>query len=374
MLRLRKAGPIIKPNRNLKAPPISIQTRNKWTSQGVLLSSVPLVGLAGWIGYHEIKSLSEDQILFRISRDPQVRADAVAQKIVTAATVWMKAQSDKRALGIKSELSDTITDEELKLEKDQTEQSYYPGALERLGDEHLLPDNHLLWQVHVLQNPIPNAFVSPQGAPRQIFITTGMLNLADTPDELALIVAHELAHILCNHGKYHAVDESLIFGVGIWCLKTPSVLLTAALLLSLQLYDLVVIKRRSRQNEMEADMLALKLAALAGFDTRAASEIFRKIAMYSSTMSGTEWQSTHPPSLARYHYLKEGAKQENREAYGTGMQSDLVTRLSNALWASTVKKNQSWGDRIKVKNVDAKKSNEANPSHDDDDEGVYLLD
>jgi predicted Zn-dependent protease len=356
--------------------PISDPMRT-WIGRGavLLLSSAPFVGCAGWVGYHEIESLSEDQILFRISGNPQVRVDAVAPRIVAAATVLTRMALHHGAHAIKSELSDSgVTGDEELLARIVNNESVqgYSGALVRLGVDHM-EDNHIMWQVHVIDNPLPNAFVvSSDGAPRQIFVTTGMVNLADTPDELALIIAHELAHILFNHTKHNAVEEILTFVGGVWLFKTPSFLTTAALLLSSGLYDLAVIKRRSRKHEVEADMLALRLAAIAGYDTDAASEIFRKLALYSSSSSDDiEWLSTHPPSLARYHYLKELAREENRETYGTGLQANLVTRLSNALWASTINKNQSWGERIKAKNIDTIKSKEANPS-DDEGEGFYL--
>ena len=47
--------------------------------------------------------------------------------------------------------------------------------------------------------------------------------------------------------------------------KTPSFLTTAALSLSSWLYDLTVIKRRSRKHEMEADIMGLQLAAITGY-------------------------------------------------------------------------------------------------------------
>jgi predicted Zn-dependent protease len=313
------------------------------------------------MGYQEIESLSEEQILFRISRNPQVRMDAVAPRIVAAASMLVRSNMSNRAQAVKSELSDSATDEELHLRfrMDKIMQ-IYSGALGRLGENHF-EDNHLIWQVHVIDNPIPNAYVSSDGAPRQIFVTTGMLNLADTPDELALIVAHEIAHVMCDHSNHNAVEEILSFVGGVWLFKTPSFLTTAALLLSMGLYDLAVIKRRSRKHEVEADRLGLYLAAIAGFDTKAAPEIFRKMDLYSSS-NDIEWLSTHPSSRDRYHYLKELSKEENREAYGTGIQAGLVTRLSNALWASTINKDRSWGDRIKAKIIDTEQSNEANPS------------
>jgi hypothetical protein len=59
------------------------------------------------------------------------------------------------------------------------------------------------------------------------------------------------------------------------------------------------------------------------------------------------------------------------EGHTTGLRANLVNRLFNALWVSTINKNQSWGERIKFKNIDTMRSKEANPS-DDEGEGIHL--
>jgi predicted Zn-dependent protease len=92
-----------------------------------------------------------------------------------------------------------------------------------------------------------------------------MLKLADTSDELVLNLVHEIEHVLCNHSKYNTVEGILTFAGGVWLFKTPSFLTTAALLLSSGLYDLTVIKRRSRKHEVEADIMGLRMAAITGY-------------------------------------------------------------------------------------------------------------
>ena len=54
------------------------------------------------------------------------------------------------------------------------------------------------WEVVVFEDPTPNAFALP-GA--KIGVHTGMLELAQTPDQLAAVIGHEVGHVLLEHGN-----------------------------------------------------------------------------------------------------------------------------------------------------------------------------
>ena len=54
------------------------------------------------------------------------------------------------------------------------------------------------WEVTLFDDDQVNAFALPGG---KIGVYTGLLKVAETPDQLAAVMGHEVAHVLANHGK-----------------------------------------------------------------------------------------------------------------------------------------------------------------------------
>ena len=72
----------------------------------------------------------------------------------------------------------------------QTEIAFWKSSLAKLKGD---------WKVVLFDGKVPNAFVTPL-VPKKIFVTQGMLdNLLLTEDELGLILAHEVSHLILNH-------------------------------------------------------------------------------------------------------------------------------------------------------------------------------
>jgi len=67
------------------------------------------------------------------------------------------------------------------------------------GDPSLPPPS--AWEVALIQDDTPNAFALPGG---RIGFHTGMLRFAPTDDDIAVIIGHEVAHVVCRHGNERA--------------------------------------------------------------------------------------------------------------------------------------------------------------------------
>jgi beta-barrel assembly-enhancing protease len=63
-------------------------------------------------------------------------------------------------------------------------------------DSQYLKLNEIYWRFYVIDNEIPNAFAYPNG---MVFIHTGLLKLIDNEAQLALVLGHEVAHVLYEH-------------------------------------------------------------------------------------------------------------------------------------------------------------------------------
>ncbi len=150
------------------------------------------------------------------------------------------------------------------------------------------------WEVNLFGSKELNAFCMPGGKIAFYFGILQRLQLDD--DEVAMIMGHEMAHALREHarermGKTAAtrIGASLIsslFGLGN--------LGDAALNMGGQLLTL----KFSRDDESEADLVGLDLAARAGYDPRAAVSLWRKM-IEANKGAPPEFLSTHPSGPSR---------------------------------------------------------------------------
>jgi predicted Zn-dependent protease len=158
------------------------------------------------------------------------------------------------------------------------------------------------WEMTVIDNPeVPNAFAMAGG---KMAIYTGMITkLKATDDELAQVIAHEVAHALSAHtAEKMSVALATNLAVVGYALtgERSQVALTGAALAA----ALAVQLPNSRQMEREADVIGIELAARAGYDPRAAASLWRK--MESAGNGGPpQFLSTHPSTESRIRDLEQ---------------------------------------------------------------------
>ncbi|MDB5336716.1 MAG: peptidase family protein [Planctomycetaceae bacterium] len=105
------------------------------------------------------------------------------------------------------------------------------------------------WEYNVVQDDQANAFCLPGG---KIVVLTGLLQLVKSDDQLAAVIAHEVAHALAHHASERIARERTV-GHG---------------LLSLSY---------NRQQETEADHIGLFLMTFAGYDPDEAVEFWKEM-------------------------------------------------------------------------------------------------
>ncbi|WP_018952712.1 M48 family metallopeptidase [Thioalkalivibrio sulfidiphilus] len=157
------------------------------------------------------------------------------------------------------------------------------------------------WEMQVIDNDVPNAFAMAGG---KMGIYTGMITkLNATDDELAQVIAHEVAHALSAHtAEKMSVALATNLAVAGFALsgERSQVAMTGAVLAA----ALAVQLPNSRQMEREADVIGIELAARAGYDPQAAVTLWQKMAAMGNG-SPPAFLSTHPSSDARIRYLSE---------------------------------------------------------------------
>jgi len=159
------------------------------------------------------------------------------------------------------------------------------------------------YRVTILNSAVVNAFALPSG---NLYVTRGLLALANDLSEVASVLAHEIAHVTARHAEGRAELEGrsvLVSRVRAEVLSNPG----AAQLVRDQAQ--VAIASFSRQQELEADEIGVRTLAGAGFDPHGAhrfllalgrSSEFRERASEGQTRGeGPEFTATHPTTPDR---------------------------------------------------------------------------
>lgn len=154
------------------------------------------------------------------------------------------------------------------------------------------------WEFVVFDAPKTiNAFALPGG---KVGIYTGLLELAESDDEIAVVMGHEIAHVTARHGAERMSQGMLVALGGLVLDSATSGKHNHDLLLTgYGLASVGGILAFSRSHESEADFIGIRYAAKAGYDPRAAISFWQKMAKKSSASSVPVFLSTHPSHSRR---------------------------------------------------------------------------
>jgi predicted Zn-dependent protease len=168
------------------------------------------------------------------------------------------------------------------------------NIIEALPPEH----SNIDWEVVVFDEDEINAFADPNG---KIGVFNGILKVADTPDALAAVIGHEVAHATQGHvmdrARKNARQE-------IWAMLGGAA--TGAGDLFRQGIAIGLGLPFAREQETDADLVGLDYMAKAGFDPRAAVYLWKNMAA-AKAASGRErppeFLSTHPSDSTRIDHM-----------------------------------------------------------------------
>ncbi len=189
-----------------------------------------------------------------------------------------------------------------------------------------------VYQITILNSPNVNAFALPGG---YLYITRGLLALANDTAELAAVIAHEMGHVTANHGILRQQKEAeveLASRVVSDVLSDKDAGRRALVRGKLRLAQF------SRNQELQADAIGIAAIGEAGFDPYAAADFQKTMAAYMEfrNKSGDgdtslDFLATHPSTpqrieLAIGHARKFGSRgqgERNRESYLAGIDGML---------------------------------------------------
>lgn len=171
-----------------------------------------------------------------------------------------------------------------------------------------LPD--LPYEVTLFETNIVNAFAAPGG---QMGVFSGLyhpeIGLVKDDDELAAVIAHEIAHVTCRHTTEALTREMpvqlILLGASIYAEAKGKEDLAAALAAGFLVYQGLILPKYSRRDEAEADVVGLMYMAKAGYDPRAALRIWERAAARGKDPKLFALFSSHPTDQERAAALRK---------------------------------------------------------------------
>ncbi|MCZ6857882.1 MAG: M48 family metalloprotease [Gemmatimonadetes bacterium] len=170
-------------------------------------------------------------------------------------------------------------------------------------------DDRFTFKFNLLNQSAPNAFALPGG---WVYVSRGLLILANSEDELAGVIGHEMAHVTNRHGARRQ-RRGVLAGI----LEIPGAIVGAVVdedlgnLLNVPIVaaNQVTLSAYSRGQETEADLVGIRLAGTSGYDPEANANLLSRLEQEVAQLSGREHRfslfDTHPATANRVLDIRE---------------------------------------------------------------------
>jgi len=176
------------------------------------------------------------------------------------------------------------------------------------------------WEYNLVDDETVNAWCMPGG---KIVFYTGIMPICQGETGVAVVMGHEVAHALADHGAQRmsaGTLQQLGAVAGNVAIKDPQkrnvfnqaygVGSSVGLMLPF-----------SRSHESEADLIGLQMMAIAGYDPDEAAELWKRMKAKSGGQAPPEFLSTHPSNDTRIANLQQWAPMAKAEARKFGVTS-----------------------------------------------------
>jgi predicted Zn-dependent protease len=162
------------------------------------------------------------------------------------------------------------------------------------------------WQFNLVNNKDANAWCMPGG---KVVVYTGLLPITQNEAALAMVMGHEIAHAVLQHGN-ERMSQGLVQQLGGVALsvavanqpaETQNLFLNAYGVGS----QVGVLLPFSRKQELEADRYGMIWGAMAGYNPREAIALWQRMEKASNGQAPPEFLSTHPAAGNRINQLEK---------------------------------------------------------------------
>ncbi len=176
------------------------------------------------------------------------------------------------------------------------------------------------WEYHLVENKEVNAWCMPGG---KIVVYSGILPITQDEAGLATVLGHEVSHALANHGQQRMsagiLQQAGAAGVAVATGGKSEETQQIAMLAYAGASQYGGMLPFSRSHESEADMIGLKLMAIAGYNPDKAINFWQRMASQSGGNKPPEFLSTHPSDETRIAALRRLVPEAKAEAAKFGV-------------------------------------------------------
>lgn len=178
------------------------------------------------------------------------------------------------------------------------------------------------WEFVVFDQPEVNAFAMPGG---KVGVFVGLFQIVKTEDELASVLAHEIAHVTARHTQ-ERISQGMLLGAGSQIIGIAAAISGTAALGNgtyinaaptiMGLYGIgagQIAQSWDQGKEAEADHIGIMYMARAGYNPQAAITVMERMVELEDGMGGNSYNSTHPSSLDRLNALHSYLEEANAE-------------------------------------------------------------
>lgn len=198
--------------------------------------------------------------------------------------------------------SQVMNDEKLSTNQQQTQMiKSVGGDIKTVVEQYLAAQNQseflngYEWEFNLIENDALNAWCMPGG---KVAFYTGIMPVCANENGVAVVMGHEVTHAIAEHSAQRVTQSMIAQGLQV----AGNIALSDSKYRNVfnQLYPMgatVGILAYSRQAELEADRIGLRLMAMAGYDPREAPHFWQRMqskAQASGQKAPPEFLSTHP--------------------------------------------------------------------------------
>lgn len=192
------------------------------------------------------------------------------------------------------------------------------------------------YRITVLNSPAINAFALPGG---YLYITRGLLALANDAAEVAAVLSHEMAHVTANHGIERQQREEAEAIAGRVVSEVLSGDIAGRQALARGQLRLAAF---SRNQELQADVIGIRMLGEAGYDPYAAARFLESMASYSRYRSAEpnddpqmDFLASHPTAPQRIELARRHARAFGPEGVGTADRDLYLDGISGLLFGDS---------------------------------------
>jgi predicted Zn-dependent protease len=202
--------------------------------------------------------------------------------------------------------------------------------------------NNSPWHVYLFAEPEIKNAAATRG--NHVFVWSGLLDYTNSDDEVATVIAHEIAHVLAGHTDPDPNEEirKMLLSVGAMAVGIAVTTATRDPTLAQNLGNIsasltqevgsgFLVNPYSRELEYEADHIGLMIMSAAGYDPNKAIEFWTRAGKDPDFSASIEFFSTHPPAADRLNKLKSALPLAEQYRSGKSLPSMLTSSSNSSL-------------------------------------------